>query len=160
MNSPLGHCLSRLSPGILAAPSHPLLPIPQYVYRVGPVQQCHGSLCSGIWLLSHVRHIGSKRGTLTRLCFRRLVGVGAAVRSQPVSGPISSAWASIKAADIFHSQRVLEYPAWDFCPAKGFLLPKCFTAPTFFSNLKGPMWWWLGYWGENNSRGANSLELN
>lgn len=93
------------------------------------------------------------------------MGVGKASRvgwevvsSQPVSGPISSAWASIKAADIFHGQRALEDPGWDFCPAKGFLLPKCFTAPTFFSNLKGPMWWW-GYWGENNSRGVDFLKL-
>lgn len=80
MNSPLGHCPSRPSPGILAAPSDPLLPIPQYVNGAGPVQQCHGSFCSGIWLLSHVSHIGSKRGTLTQLGFWRLVGVGEASR--------------------------------------------------------------------------------
>lgn len=36
MNSPLGHCPSRPSPGILAAPSDPLPPIPQYVNGAGP----------------------------------------------------------------------------------------------------------------------------
>lgn len=45
MNTPLGHCPSRPSPGILAAPSDPLPPIPQYVNGAGPVQQCHGSFC-------------------------------------------------------------------------------------------------------------------
>ena len=81
------------------------------------------------------------------------------VNSQPVSGPISSAWASIKAADIIHGQQALEDPDWDFCPAKGFLLPKCFTAPTFFSNLVGPMWWWC-YLVENNSTEVGFLKLN
>lgn len=36
MNSPLGHCPSRPSPGILAAPSDPLLPIPTVCERSGP----------------------------------------------------------------------------------------------------------------------------
>lgn len=147
MNSPLGHCSSRLSPGILAAPSNPLLPIP-YVNRAGSLQQCHGSFCYGIWLLSHVSHIGSKPGTLTQLRFCRIVGVREAsrvrwevVNSQPMSGPFSSAWSARKAANILRGERAWENPGRDFCPAKGFLLNKCFTAPTFFSNLEGPMWW-------------------
>lgn len=58
------------------------------------------------------------------------------VNSQPVSGPISSAWSAMKAANILHGERAWEDPGWDFCPAKGFLLLKCFTAPTFLSNLE------------------------
>lgn len=45
MNSPLGHCPTRLSPGILAAPSDPPLSIPQYVNGVGTVHQCNASFC-------------------------------------------------------------------------------------------------------------------
>lgn len=94
MNSPLRHCPRRPSPGILAALSIPLMLTPQYVNRVGPVEQCHSSFCLGIWLLSHVIHIGSKLGPITQLGLLRLAGVGEmsgvglVVGSiQPVSGP-------------------------------------------------------------------------
>lgn len=60
MNSPLGHCQSRPSPGTLAAPSIPSR-------RSCWLQHCHGSFCRGICLLSHVGHVGSKQGALAQL---------------------------------------------------------------------------------------------
>lgn len=64
------------------------------VCRAGQDQQCHSFFCKGIWLLSHVSHIGSELGPPTQLGLLRLVGVRemsregwVAVSSQPVSGP-------------------------------------------------------------------------
>lgn len=61
MNSPLGHCQSRPSPGILAAPRDPLLPVTPVRDGVGSFQNCHGPFCWGICLLSHVGHVGWKQ---------------------------------------------------------------------------------------------------
>lgn len=67
MNSPLGHCQSRPSPGTLAAPRDPLLPLTPVLDGVGWLQHCHGAFCWGICLLSHVGHVDWKQGALTQL---------------------------------------------------------------------------------------------
>lgn len=147
MNSPLGHCPSRPSPGFLAAPDNPLLPVPQYVNGAAPVQQCHGAFCSGIWLLSHQPY-WLRTGSLTQLevsgCWGgEQSGLGGGQQPTRVRPHQHS-------VGIYKGSRHLSRPAGFGRSRLGFLpsqrlpalpaLPKCFTAPTFFSNLRGPMW--------------------